>query len=166
MAELSGDQQRLGKVVSARARAEGLDVDHPEPASGGDGVSEVEVPVDQVVAGQRFGRAGLGDGVNGCYHPPPPGDAGPASWPSSVSRSISGGGSYESAGMSPNLRSHLRNEHHRVQRLVPVLAIWVASHYLAVQGHPGPGCGFRLRSSPLSDIRLVYAWGPCPATRS
>ena len=85
---------------------------------------------------------------------------------SSVRRSISGGGSYESAGKAPNLRNHLCIEHHRVQRLVWVLARRVASHYLAALGHPGPGCGLRLRSSPLSDIRLVYAWGPGPATRS
>jgi hypothetical protein len=66
-------QQRLGQVVGTRPGGEALDVHHPEPARGGDGVGEVEVPVDQILAGQRSGRADPGDGVDGCHDPPAPG---------------------------------------------------------------------------------------------
>src|SRR5260370_29709288 len=33
--------------------------------------------MEQVGGGQRLGRAGIGDGVNGRHDPPAPGDAGP-----------------------------------------------------------------------------------------
>jgi hypothetical protein len=54
----------------------------PRPLRGGDGVGQVEIPVHQVLAGQRPGRAGRGDGVHRGHDPPPAGDTGgPAAQP-------------------------------------------------------------------------------------